>query len=339
MASCGVARIDGLLNGAGAPPIATNDADREAVGVVQDFLACQGTRGMPGLLSAERGLFGPRTGQCVREFQEACGLPDTGQVDANTLRQLIDRPASSPVVSQGYLTLVLDIAYEGMTRIMSVTSQFEGGGRFAAMNLNTDQAGLSFGLIQWAQKPGRLNELLRIFQQAESERFVRTFGSGDAGLADRLVAHTAKPRGGTDAKGLTTDPQFDLINDAWLRRFRGAALDRTLQRLQVDAAIKAFKGSLDQLRQYAPELKSERAIAFMLDLANQHGDGGARNIYQSVGASAAHPGEPDLLLAIQNESVRRVRAQFGEGDEVASTLARRSGFRTSGLLSDGAFVA
>ena len=339
MASCGIPRIDALLDGAGSAPIATNDANREAVGVLQDFLVCHGFTGMPGPLSAQRGVFDPRTGQCVREFQQACGLPETGQVDPITLHLLVGRPASSPVVSQGYLTLVLDIAYEGMTRLMSITNRINGGGRFAATDRNTDMAGLSFGLMQWSQKAGGLNQLLRIFQQAEPERFVRTFGGGDAGLAEGLIAHTAKPRGGTDARGLSTDPQFDLINETWVRRFRGAALDRALQRLQVDAATRAFKGSLDLLRQYAPDLKSERAIAFMLDLAHQHGDGGARHIYQSVGGRAAHPGEADMLFAIEKESVRRVRAQFGDGGEVASTQARRSGFRTSALLSDGAFVA
>lgn len=72
--------------------------------------------------------------------------------------------------------------------------------------------------------------------------------------------------------------------------------------------------------------RSEREIAFMLDLANQHGDGGAKSIVQAAGPQ---------LLGMENESVKRVAAQFGEGsNEVASTRARRTAFRTSTLLSD-----
>lgn len=324
MASCGVARIDGLL--AGGLPLAAGDADGAAVAVVQDFLICHGYKAMPGPLSAGRGNYGPRTTQCIKEFQQGCGLQPTGTVDQVTLRALVDRPAANAVASQGYVSLVLDVQYTGMTRLAGITAQFEGAGRFGALNRNTDKAGLSFGLIQWAQKPGRLHEILKAFLDQQPQRFVEIFGDGDESLARGLVQHTTKANGGVDKQGVTTDPAFDLISEPWVGRFKRAAADRDLQRVQLTMATAAFDKSRKLLAAYAPDLRSERQIAFMLDLANQHGDGGAKSIYQKAGAD---------LAAMEQESVRRLAAQFGPNSaEVASTKARRAAFRTSTLLRD-----
>jgi peptidoglycan hydrolase-like protein with peptidoglycan-binding domain len=345
MASCGITTIDALFSGGAASPIATGASDPEAVGLIQDMLAAQGFPGMPGLTSTSRGTFGPATTKAVRGFQTRCGLPPSpagdetkATVDGKTLRTLVDTPATSPTACRGYLTLVLDFPFTGLLRVMSLTTQFEGGGKFNAQNRNTDKAGLSFGLIQWAQKPGRLNELLRAFRKEKPQLFATVFGAGDAALADRLVAHTAKPRGGTTASGATTDATFDLVRDPWTSRFREAALHRELQRVQVSAALRAFNDSLTQIRAFAPQVKSERGVAFLLDVANQHGDGGARSIFTAV----ARPGltEAQLMSAMEEESVRRVAAQHGAGSDAAqSTRERRRAFRTTPHLSDAAFVS
>jgi peptidoglycan hydrolase-like protein with peptidoglycan-binding domain len=343
MASCGIPAIDVLFSGSGGAAIATGSPDRSAVGAVQDLLAGHGASGMPGPLQGTYGLFGPATTAAVRQFQLKAGLPQlpagnaaTATVDGATLKSMVTLPAVNPTACRVYLTLVLDYAYTGMLRVMSLTTLFEGGGRFGAQNRNTDRAGLSFGLIQWAQSPRRLNELLRAFSRAEPQAFVRIFGGGNADVAQRLLAHTARPRGGTDHNGRTTDPAFDLVQEPWTTRFRQAAQHPALQRVQVDTAIAAFRTSHAQMRTYAPQLRSERAVAFMLDLTNQHGDAGGRSIF----TVAAAPGrtEAQLMQAMEEESVRRVAKQFGAGSaEEKSTRHRRSAFRTSPLLSDAPF--
>lgn len=142
----------------------------------------------------------------------------------------------------------------------------------------------------------------------------------------------AKPNGGVDGTGATTDPQVDLIQEPWRSRFHRAALSRELQRVQIDAAAQAFGASRQRIQAYAPDIRSERGVAFMLDLANQHGDGGAKSIFQKI----HQPGlsEAQLLVAMQAESVARVQAQFGSGNVVTSTRNRREAFRTTPLLSD-----
>jgi hypothetical protein len=52
------------------------------------------------------------------------------------------------------------------------------------------------------------------------------------------------------------------------------------QKAQVTTALGDFQSSLAKIQSYAPEFQTERAVAFMLDLANQHGDPGAQSIYQ-----------------------------------------------------------
>jgi len=332
MAQCGIPRIDGLLSGTnGVSAIGPRDPDKAAIGALQDLLAGLGQPGLPGLLSPNYGTFGPATAQAVRNFCLQQSLPPQDSVDYQTLKAIVQAPAGLPIASRSYLTLVLDFPFDSLTKVMSVTAQMEGAGRFSAQNRNSDHAGLSFGLIQWAQKPGRLTEILRAFSTASSEDFTRIFGAGDAGLASALLIHTQKPKGGIDpASGLTTDPAFDLIAEPWTSRFKAAAVFLPFQEVQVRTALKDFSSSLAMIRQYAPQLKSERAVGFMLDLANQFGDPGARSVYQNV----QKPGMPqdELLRAIADESVERIQDAFKAG-----TQARRNHFLTTPFLSDGPF--
>ncbi len=332
MGLCRISRIDDLNAGAPtATAIAPGDTDRQSVQVVQSLLSGQGARGLPNLLSADYGVFGPVTSTAVQNFRSHNGLPAGNQVDARTLQTLVQTPALTPIVSRGYLTLVLDFNYCGLARILSVVAHMEGAGKFGALNLNTDKAGLSFGLIQWAQKPGRLAEILNAFFSASAAGLVRIFGAGDAALASGLMAQTKQVSGGVDpATGLTTDLNFDLVNEPWVGRFRTAALWVLFQKVQVQTAISDFQSSLAMIQQYAPQLKTERAVGFALDLANQFGDGGARSIYRS--AWRAGMSVRDLLQQMANESVERIPDPWK-----AATQIRRDLFLTTSFLSDNAF--
>lgn len=329
MARCGIDRIDALHAGSPlAVAIRVGDGDREAVEVLQGLLTGQGESGLPNLLSADCGVFGPLTSSAVERFRARNGLAAGTEVDCATLQALVRVPAMVPTASRGYLTLVLDFNYGGLAKILSVVTQMEGAGKFAAMNLNTDGAGLSYGLIQWAQKPGRLAEIVNAFCEADAGQFVRIFGEGDAGLAQGLIAHLRKSCGGVDeTSGRTSRAKFDLVNEPWVRRFQAAALFVPFQRVQVQAALKDFKNSLAKVRQYAPQLSSERAAGFVLDLANQFGDGGARNIYRDAWREGISVNE--LLEAMARQSVERVEARWK-----AATEARRQHFLATDFLSD-----
>ena len=333
MAPCGIPRIDDLNSGtASASPVGPGDADTNCVGLLQQLLAGQGQTGLPNLLSVDYGVFGPRTAAAVQSFRAQQGLPAADHIDAQCLQTLVRAAAPEPVASRGYMTLVLDCTYSGLAKILSVVAQMEGAGKFGALNLNTDKAGLSFGLIQWAQKPGRLTEILRAFSAARPADFTSILGGGDANVAAQLIAHTQLPNGGIDpATGQTTDSAFDLVSEPWVSQFRQAAQFKPFQQVQVQTAVNDFAASLNRMQQYAPQLTSERAVGFMLDLANQFGDGGARSVFQAVIQPGLALG--DLLQGMADESVARIQDPFKAG-----TQARRQHFITTTFLSDDPFT-
>lgn len=329
-AGSGIPRIDSLFQGQSAAVIGNSEPPGDAIGAIQDLLSGHGQLGLPNIMAANYGQFGSKTVAAIKAFQVQQGLPASGEIDANTLKSLLATRASKPRISQVYLSLVLGIPYHGLHKILSIVAQMEGVGKFGALNLNTDNAGLSYGIIQWAQRPGRLPELLRAFSASNRQLYIDIFGDGDAALADSLLAHVSKANGGVNAKtGVTLNAAFNLIARPWTDRFEQATLQRPFQVAQVQTAAQVFRLSLNKIRSYAPEISSERGIAFMLDVANQFGDGGLKKLY----AQTHRPGmaEMDILDAIADESVERLPDKFKQG-----VRARRDGFLQTARLGDQA---
>ena len=81
-----------------------------------------------------------------------------------------------------------------MDRVIAHVSRHEG--RHDSLKLNADGAGLSFGIIQWAQKPGSLGVLLAEMQRTDPERFARTFGPDWRALLEVTRAASLAPVGG-----------------------------------------------------------------------------------------------------------------------------------------------
>ncbi len=326
----GIVGIDTLLAG-NAQPLAEG-SDQASVGAVQDLLSGHGFRGLPGLLSPVYGKFGPKTEESIRGFQKSRTITETGACDQVTLQQLIQTPANDPRLSCAYMTLVLGVPNTGLMRIVGLTAVMEGLGRFGSLNLNTDRAGLSFGLIQWAQRPRRLSDIVEAFSSADLPKFVDIFGDGREELAGGLLSHLRRPNGGVDPKtGNTTDGTYDLTSSEWVGRFQRAALDRQYQQIQLQVALAAFRQSLDSIRKYATGIDSERAVAFMLDVANQCGDGGLREMYQNAARQGASG--MDLLDAIADETIERVAPNLQAGVRM-----RRDNFLNTTFLSDKPFV-
>jgi hypothetical protein len=330
--NCGIAAIDRLMTDVTAPSV--DPTDRQAVAAVQALLAGHGFRGLPSLLDGSCGTLGPATRASITAFRTAQRMVASDEVDSPTLRALVALPATTPVISLAYLALVLDVTCSALLPIAAVTMQLEGGGRFTAANWNTDRCGLSFGLIQWAQKPGRLHELLLAMDTAQPDLFTQILGAGDPDLARGLLLHTAKVSGGIDpTTGATTDPRFDLTAEPWRTRFIAIGRQPAFQKQQVTSAIAAFEASLHRIQQTLPVVTSQRGIAAMLDIANQFGDAGAA----SVASAAMVPGmsETEFLDAAGSETVARISRQYGSASaEALSTANRRQLVRTTPWLSD-----
>jgi len=334
VANTGIARIDDLMAGTpGVAPVAAGDPDRDAVGAIQDLLTGYGNKQLPDVRLPAHGNYGSMTAAAVQQFRANNSLPPSNEVDSDCLIALAHGKTSDPMACRSYVALALDVEVGAMTYLMTLTGLWEANARFALLNLNTDQAGLSFGVIQWAQKPGRLREILSAFQSADAARFSDLFG-GDSAAAG-LLAHVAQAHGGVDrVSGVTTDPVFDLTADPWVSRLRAAGLDPVFQTVQVNVATNDAQSAFGQMKAHASLITSQRGVGFLLDVANQHGIGGALSIYDAVFTGGLT--ESALLQAMRDESVRRVSAQFGAGrPEVQSTASRRDWFRTTPVLSDG----
>lgn len=324
----GIQALDALLKNPGAPAINAGTGDASAIGAIQDLLSGHGIIGMPNCLSPLYGRFGTKTSAAIQRFQGQYNLLSTGEVDSVTLGQLIAIPASQPRATLSYLTLVLQTGFTGLVKILSIVAQMEGAGKFGALNLNTDSAGLSYGIIQWAQRPGRLFELLKAFSLADRALFVEIFAIGDAALADALLALLSRSNGGVDPKkGITIDSRFDLITAPWTDRFKQATFQLKFQLVQLEIAVQAFAKSYQTILGYSTGIESERGAAFMLDVANQFGDSGLKRLYTHVYRPGM--GEMEILEAIADESVECMPDKFKHG-----VRARRDNFLTTTLLSD-----
>lgn len=333
MSKTGIARIDDLLAAkVGVPAIVPGDGDRAAVGAVQELLRSHGFTRLPDMRHSSYGTFGPLTRQSVLAYRAQAGLGEEARVDCALLGNLLTREPATPLANRCYLTQVLNFEWTPLLGVMCLAALSESGGRFDCLNLNTDRCGLSFGIIQWAQRPGRLHEILAAFRAEAPETLEEIVGG--AAEVEGLLAHTARTNGGVNrATGETLDPRFDLVREPWAGRFRAIGRNRRLQAVQVRTAMEAFRTSLERLKREAKGITSQRGYAFVLDLANQHGNAGALAIYRAVAKPGM--GEAEILAAMEKESVRRVAAQYGKTSaEAASTASRRELFRTMPWLSD-----
>jgi len=232
------------------------------------------------------------------------------KVDHATLKKLIAPSTTGatyiPLMTRAYLTLVLKRKWKD-TWLVSMVAQHEGLGRFDALNRNTDGAGLSVGIIQWAQSPGRLGELVALILDSPDAEVVKArkgiLGEWETDAAKKklLKEHV---QAGVKARGIhkrnwkkkfKDDPdagtsripnEINLLSNEWATRFRKLLRYTSLQGFQVDQAIADFKrdwknllggdqrktvrDAFEKLRTENPaEYRQSRAL--LQDIANQFG--------------------------------------------------------------------
>lgn len=354
MAKSGIERIDKLFeNAADAVPIKEDDSDTISVGLIQDLLIGHRYK-VPGLRSSLRGRVTPGTKKSLKTFRAKHSIPSGPGiiVDHRTLAKLVTEPAADPVASIGYLTLKLNFDRKNSVFVLTLVAVFEGRGKFAAINPNTDRQGLSFGLIQWSQSRKRLSEIVEAFKLRHEALFHSTFG-GEA-AAEGMAAHVKLGAAGLCAKadvatgngckkvGRSKNKAFELTDAAWQGRFATAGRNNLFQKVQVTEALKDIRKIITIIRGYADAITSERGFAFMTDLSNQHGPyvgkhkTGAKAIYQKVVAPELD--EKQLMEKMKAESLRIVKKLYGENSpEAKSTEDRRQFFIESKMLSDSPF--
>lgn len=185
------------------------------------------------------------------------GLPDP-------ITEATPLPASEPTVPAPPTGAWVD-------RVVDRVSKHEG--RYDSLNLNTDAAGLSFGILQWAQRTGDLGKLLAAMATADSEAFQRIFGPSWQALLDATAKGSLGPVEGAL-----------LWRDPWVRRFQAAGQWPVFQAAQRRMARDGqhFQGALQAARVLG--VATERALALYYDTAVQQGATAAVQLAEKVAA-------------------------------------------------------
>jgi hypothetical protein len=323
--NCGDSVIDGLLAEEASIEPLTTGANTRSVGYLQDLLRGHGYSLLPDPREPAYGVYGSSTSRAVLDYRRTNGLAPGDTADSPLLKDLVQRPAAHAVLSPAYVPLVMNLPFTPVVRFVWLTSLFETGGALGTLNLNRDQCGVSFGILQWSQRPGQLHTVLQSCSTRELVEWNRIFGD------IRILDQTAKPNGGLDARGDSIDPAFELTKDPWKRKLEALGASPAMQRVQVDLASQVYASELAAIGNYAPQIRSERGYAFLLDLANQFGAGRVRQYYTRAAQRAITEGE--MMKRMEDAFTALARPQFQP-----QVRTRREFFRTTSLLSDDVFT-
>lgn len=319
--NCGDKTIDGLLAGDAAVQPLTPGTNAPAVGHLHDLLRGHGYSFLPDARSPQYTFYGSETARAITRFCQTNRISPARSADPALLRSLISQPAPRGGIGPAYVPLVLDTPFTFIHRFIWLTAMFETGGAFQMLNLNTDRCGVSFGILQWAQKPGQLHRILQACYDRAPAEWSRIMPD------DTILAWTAKLNGGVDTDGVSLDPAFELTKEPWKSRLEALGASLVMQRVQLDFASENYRGELEREREYVLPGTSQRGFAFLLDLVNQFGPGRVEQHYKDAAKAAAN--ETEILLTLESVFVAIARPEFQP-----QVRARREFFRTTKLLSD-----
>ena len=205
---------------------------------------------------------------------------------------------------------------DAVDRIIDRTSKYEGN--YTSLNRNTDGAGLSFGFIQFAQKPGSLGGALQQMHDKNPEKFRNIFGPE----SDRLLSTT-------QSKDEATRMSMPLWQEPWASRFQQAGADPEFQGVQRDRARKQYFEPMMRSANYYG-IKSERGLSMLYDTAVQQGVGGLERVMREAAAQRpAGASEKEFLGIVANTAANNA------GRWHDAVLRRRTGILNDPGLSDG----
>lgn len=212
----------------------------------------------------------------------------------SNMRASMKPTRSSQSAGQGAVDPIVQPMDQGSIdtdKIVSVVSAHEGS--YGAMNLNRDKAGLSFGIIQWSQKPGSLGVLLKAFNTADPLTFKRIFGPHSA----TLLAETAKPKN----QNVKIDGHY-LWESPWTDRFAVAGRNKQYRKVQKLVAVRDYMpGAEDGAK--AAGWMTERMLALLYDRSVQQSPSTARRLGQAASGLTYR----DALAKIAADAANRFR--------------------------------
>lgn len=165
-------------------------------------------------------------------------------------------------------TMITDTT-DWVRRVIQRVSAHEG--RYDSLNLNTDGAGLSMGIIQWSQKSGQLGKLLQAFHTHDRAKFAAVFGPQAAMLLSHTQSGSLAPVGGAL-----------LWQSPWKERFLQAGRYTPWQVVQDELAAAGEHMVAAQQCAAVLGIRTERAMVLFYDRAVQQGQSGAVRIAREL---------------------------------------------------------
>jgi Putative peptidoglycan-binding domain-containing protein len=257
------------------------------------------------------GRYGDGTAAAVRQFQGNKQLPVTGLVDDSTWNALTNSPIP-PLES----------------RVLQLTAAFEGHGFGLAIG-NADGAWLTWGIIGFKMKFGKVQAILRSIDSSKPQLIDQAFGTNTAKL--RQVLNSPEDAQLAWANSITL-PGGGLA-ELWRTNFRTLGSFPEVQQAQIAIAHSDyFLPALKTASKY--RLASELGIALCFDIQVQNGgisNAAAAAVTQALQAAPASD-EQTKRIAIANavadcaipkfqENVRRRKLTIATGNGVVNGAA------------------
>ena len=178
-------------------------------------------------------------------------------------------------------------------RVLNRVAKNEGRGGFNTQRLDNVGQGLSWAIIQWAQRPGSLHNLLTAMETRDPYAFLWIFGNGSEAQVDALLTGTTKQENWVVGGPLIAG--YKLIQPYWTNRFTAAALHPKFQEVQIDQATlgEYFQSAVAISNML--QIDSERALAIFYDASVQHGALASR-LAERVGEALTGAETPQEIL-------------------------------------------
>lgn len=259
------------------------------------------------------GIYGGDTVAAVKAFQKLYDLPQTGSIDEETWKTLMEEPVPP----------VLD-------RCLGLTATFEGHG-FTLAQGNFDGAGITWGIIGFTLKHGELTKILKS-AFAEDEALVREcFGDKTDEIMHMLDEPWEKQKAWADAISLGSSKA--TLAEPFKSGFAKFGETALAQRLQLERVRDAYyTPALQTARKFG--IKTEVGTALCFDIHVQNG--GVKAAAESAVKSKLKPDMPEaeVRLLIANAVADNALPQWREDVRNRKvTIAKGSG-SVHGLMAD-----
>lgn len=252
------------------------------------------------------GVYGGGTERAVSAFQHDNGLAPSGTVDATTWAKATALPV--PTVAE---------------RCLQVTAAFEGHG-YSIVQGNFDGALLTWGIIGFTLKAGRIQEIVLQAWQMDPHTVRSAFGERTAQLIDLLSRNKAAELSAW-ANSISLGRSKTQVAEPWRSAFMTLGESPLIQQLQIQRAMDAYyTPCLASAQRY--NLASASGVALCFDIHVQNGSikpAAHARLVKEIGADFTR----------QSEGVRREVLAHAVAEAASKTYAEDVRSRKLALAS------